>query len=157
MAWLCLPSLKLVYIVALWFYSTPKWEGGASKSLTPCGVEFGLTGLQNFALWSFASWYVRISHLRSGASPYLYASASTQWFIDILFITHDSRMSNKLCGRKTTKQNDFTLWNHSWLLSFCLTPYISLLKSSWFCLKRARWGWRYSMGVWSYFSEFAVA
>ena len=29
-------------------------------------------------------------------------------------------MSNKLCGRKTTKQNDFTLWNHSWLLSFCL-------------------------------------
>ena len=44
-----------------------------------------------------------------------------QWFIDILFITHDSRMSNKLCGRKTTKQNDFTLWNHSWLLSFCLT------------------------------------
>ena len=33
----------------------------------------------------------------------------TQWFIDILFITRDSRMSNKLCGRKTTKQNDFTL------------------------------------------------
>ena len=41
---------ELVYIVALWFYFTPKWEGGASKSLTPCGVELGLTGLQNFAL-----------------------------------------------------------------------------------------------------------
>ena len=26
MAWLCLPSLKLVYIVALWFYFTPKRE-----------------------------------------------------------------------------------------------------------------------------------
>ena len=69
-------------------------------------------------LWSCS----RISHLRSGASPYLYATASTQWFIDILFITRDSRTSNKLCGRKTTKQNDFTLWNHSWLLSFRLTP-----------------------------------
>ena len=107
MAWLCLPSFKLVYIVALWFYSTPKWErilGGV--------LEMPHT------LWSCS----RISHLRSGASPYLYATASTQWFIDILFITRDSRMSNKLCGRKTTKQNDFTLWNHSLLLSFCLTP-----------------------------------
>ena len=37
------------------------------------------------------------------------ASTPAQWFIDILFITRDSRMSNKLCGRKTTKQNDFTL------------------------------------------------
>ena len=53
-------------------------------------------------------------------------STSTQWFIDILFITRDSRMSNKLCGRKTTKQNDFTLWNHSWLLSFCLTSGVEL-------------------------------
>ena len=35
-------------------------------------------------------------------------------------------MSNKLCGRKTTKQNDFTLWNHSWLLSFCLTSGVEL-------------------------------
>ena len=66
------------------------------------------------------SWVCR-SHLRSGASPYLYASTSTQWFIAILFTTCDSRMANKLCGRKTTKQNDFTLWIQSWLLSFCLT------------------------------------
>ena len=41
--------------------------------------------------------------------PCLYASTSTQWFIDILFITRDSRMSNKLCGRKTTKQKELTL------------------------------------------------
>ena len=109
MAWLCLPSLKLVYIVALWFYSTPKWE-------RILGVVLEMT----HTLWSCS----RIGHLRSGASPYLYATASTQWFIDILFITRDSRMSNKLCGRKTTKQNDFTLWNHSWLLSFCLTPFV---------------------------------
>ena len=33
---------------------------------------------------------------------------------------------NKLCGRKITKQNDFTLWNHSWLLSFCLTSGVEL-------------------------------
>ena len=37
------------------------------------------------------------------------ASTSAQWFIDILFITRDSRMSNKLCGRKTTKQKELTL------------------------------------------------
>jgi len=39
----------------------------------------------------------------------LFASICSQWFIDFLFITRDSRKSNKLCGRKTTKQNDFTL------------------------------------------------
>ena len=37
------------------------------------------------------------------------ASICSEWFIDFLFITRDSRKSNKLCGRKTTKQNDFTL------------------------------------------------
>ena len=41
--------------------------------------------------------------------PCLYASTSTQWFIDILFITRDSRMSNKLCGRKTTKQKELDM------------------------------------------------
>ena len=57
MAWLCLPSLKLVYIVALWFYSTPKWERilgvvlerthtlWSQVQITPCVVELGLTGL----------------------------------------------------------------------------------------------------------------
>ena len=43
----------------------------------------------------------------------------TQWFIDVLFITHDSRTSNKLCGRKTTKQNILALQKYSLLLSFC--------------------------------------
>ena len=45
---------------------------------------------------------------------------SSQWFIDFLFITRDSRKSNKLCGRKTMKQNGFTLWIRFLLLSFCL-------------------------------------
>ena len=45
---------------------------------------------------------------------------SSQWFIDFLFITCDSRKCNKLCGRKTTKQNGFTLWIRFLLLSFCL-------------------------------------
>ena len=43
----------------------------------------------------------------------------TQWFIDVHFITHDSRTSNKLCGRKTTKQNILALQKCSLLLSFC--------------------------------------
>ena len=45
---------------------------------------------------------------------------SSQWFIDFLFITRDSRKSNKLCGRKTTKQKELTLWALFCLLSFCL-------------------------------------
>ena len=40
---------------------------------------------------------------------YLYAYTYTQWFIDFLFITRDSRKPNKLCGRKTTKQKELTL------------------------------------------------
>ena len=40
---------------------------------------------------------------------YLYAFTYTQWFIDFLLITRDSRKSNKLCGRKTTKQKELTL------------------------------------------------
>ena len=34
---------------------------------------------------------------------------SSQWFIDFLFITRDSRKSNKLCGRKTTKRKRLAL------------------------------------------------
>ena len=42
--------------------------------------------------------------------PFLSArSRITQWFIDFLSITRDSRKSNKLCGRKTTKQKNLTL------------------------------------------------
>ena len=57
---------------------------------------------------------------------------SSQWFIDFLFITRDSRKSNKLCGRKTTKQNGFTLWIRFLLLSFCLVSW------SWVRLRRNR-------------------
>ena len=78
---------ELIAIVALWFYFTPKWER-----------ILGVVLERTHTLWSC----YRIGHLRTGASPYLYASASTQWFIDILFITHDSRMPNKLCEKSFT-------------------------------------------------------
>jgi len=38
-----------------------------------------------------------------------YAIALAQWFIDFLFIAYDSRKSNKLCGRKTTKHKNLAL------------------------------------------------
>ena len=69
-------------------------------------VEFGLTGLTSTSQKSRTT---ASSPLHPGASPDLYASKYTQWFIDFLFITRDSRKSNKLCGRKTTKQKRLAL------------------------------------------------
>ena len=66
--------------------------------------------------------FCRTFHVPSGVRVQRSISErSSQWFIDFLFITRDSRKSNKLCGRKTTKQNGFTLWIRFCLLSFCLT------------------------------------
>ena len=50
----------------------------------------------------------------------LVVSTSAQWFIDILFITRDSRMSNKLCGPKLMQKIALSLWALFCLLSFCL-------------------------------------
>ena len=41
MAWFCLPSLKLVCIVALWFYFTPKWEGVLARASHPVELNSG--------------------------------------------------------------------------------------------------------------------
>ena len=52
----------------------------------------------------------RTFHVPSGVPVQRSISGrSSQWFIDFLFITRDSRKSNKLCERKTTKQNILAL------------------------------------------------